>query len=91
MQSIKAAVTRETYSGDVLNADEAISVEEAIKGYTIWAAEQFKMADRFGSLTKGKVADLLIVDRNPLEIPANELDQVKIVKTMIAGEVTYAA
>ncbi len=90
-QSIKAAVTRETYSGDVLNAEEAITVEQAIKGYTIWAAEQFKMADTHGSLAIGKIADLVIVDKNPLAIAISELDKIKVQKTIMAGKETYSA
>lgn len=90
-QSIKAAVTRETFTGDVLNAQEAISVIQALKGYTIWAAEQFKIADQHGSITAGKVADFMIVDQNPLNMDPKELDKVQVMKTIMAGKETYSA
>ncbi|MCK6265127.1 amidohydrolase [Vibrio sp. ZSDE26] len=90
-QSIKAAVTRETYSGDILNAEEAITVEQALKGYTIWAAEQFKMEAEYGSLEAGKVADMIIIDKNPLNLEAKDLDTVKVQTTYMQGEVTYKA
>lgn len=90
-QSIKAAVTRETYTGDVLNAEEAITVEQAIKGYTLWAAEQFKIEETHGTLEVGKVADMMIIDRNPLNISPSQLDKVQVRTTIMAGSVTYQA
>ncbi|WP_394242259.1 amidohydrolase [Vibrio astriarenae] len=90
-QSIKTAVTRETFTGDILNPEEAISVTQALKGYTIWAAEQFKIADQHGSISAGKVADFMIVDQNPLNIDPKELDKVQVMKTIMAGKETYSA
>ena len=90
-QSIQTAVTRKTFTGDVLNKDEAISIEQALKGYTIWAAEQFRLESTHGSLTAGKVADMIIVDQNPLAIEADKLAQIKVIKTFLAGKETYSA
>ncbi|MGF1696247.1 amidohydrolase [Vibrio lamellibrachiae] len=90
-QNIKSAVTRETFTGEILNAPEAISVAQALKAYTSWAAEQLKMEDRVGTIEAGKLADFVIVDKNPLEIPVEQLNQIKVMTTIMNGNVTYQA
>jgi len=76
-----AAVTRKGMSGRVFSADEAITIEEAIKGYTINSAyinfdENFK-----GSLETGKLADMIVLSENILTIDAESIMDIKIEQT----------
>ncbi len=84
---IQTAVERQTKEGDTLGFNQKISVLNGIKAMTINAAWQIHMEDKIGSLKKGKYADFVILDKNPLKIPTKELQNIKIIKTVINGNV----
>ena len=74
-----------------LNADLGVSVEQAIRGFTLGGAEAlgYGFADELGSLEVGKSADFIVLDKNLLEIPASEIHTTKVQKTVFMGEVVY--
>jgi len=86
-----AQVTRMTRSGQVLGPDQRISIYEALKAITINAAYQQFEERQKGSLEVGKLADMVILDRNPLDMPAAELLELKVVETIKEGETVYRA
>jgi hypothetical protein len=79
------AITRASRSGDVLNPSEGIDPEQALRAITIDAAWQLFAEDRVGSIEMGKLADFTVVDRNPLRIPATELDELIVTETWLGG------
>ncbi|MCE9611170.1 MAG: amidohydrolase [Chthoniobacter sp.] len=80
-----AAVNRLTSSDHVLGKAEAISVMDALRSVTSEAAWQnFEEKDR-GSLEPGKLADFILLDRNPLTVPPLEIRDVKVIDTFIGG------
>ena len=80
------AVNRVTSTGKVLGKDEAIPVLDALRGVTSEAAWQnFEEKDR-GSIEPGKLADFVILDRNPLTVPPMELRDLQVLETLIGGE-----
>lgn len=85
MHTIWTAVNRTTSNGVLLGEDERISVFDALKGITINAAYQYFEEDTKGTLTKGKIADLVILDKNPLEVSSSELKNIKILETLKNG------
>lgn len=87
---IHTAVNRTTESGRVLGEHQRISVMEAIKAVTINGAYQYFEEDTKGSLEVGKLADMVILDKNPLEIPAKELDTIKVLETIKEGKTIFA-
>lgn len=87
--AIHNAVNRETQKGRILGEDERLSVMEAIKSVTINGAYQYFEEDSKGSIEEGKVADFVIVDKNPLETPKKELKNIKVLETIKNGEVIY--
>jgi predicted amidohydrolase YtcJ len=85
------AVTRQTEGGGVLNPRERLSREQAIRLYTINNARLTGDEDRKGSLEPGKFADLIMVDRDVLNCPENDLSGTKVLLTMVGGRVVYEA
>ena len=84
------AAARLTRTGESLGADQAISVREAIRAVTIDAAWQLGIDEDVGSIEVGKRADFTVLERNPLETPAAELESVAVVGTWLAGSPTLA-
>jgi predicted amidohydrolase YtcJ len=57
--------------------------------YTINAARQAYAADRLGSIGLGKVADLIVIDRNIFEVPITTVHETQVVMTIIDGEIVH--
>ena len=75
----------------LLGQEEQITPYEALRAVTINAAYQYFEEKEKGSLAPGKRADLVILDRDPLSVPAEELDRLKILETIKDGETVYRA
>lgn len=69
--------------------EEKVSVYDALKGITCNAAYQYFEEDRKGSLKEGKLADLVILDQNPLEIDPKDLRSIQVLSTIKEGEPIY--
>jgi predicted amidohydrolase YtcJ len=85
MRLIQTAVLRKTKEGNLMGDGEQIEVLDALKAMTIHAAWQIKMEDKIGSIKEGKYADFVILNKNPLEISASELENIEILKTYVHG------
>lgn len=77
--------------GEVLNPEECISVEQALRAVTIDAAWQCRVDDIVGSLEYGKYADMVILDRDPLMMDPASVLELKVMETWLQGERRYAA
>ena len=84
------AVKRQSRSGRVLGADQAITPQQALEAYTINAAYQFGMEKDAGSLEVGKFADFVVLDRNPLKVDPNEIRNIHVLATVRGGMLTYS-
>ena len=91
VDSLHAAITRRTSSGAVIGADQAIGLEDALRAYTIDAARSFFVDDIVGSLEVGKLADLVILDRDLLATAIDDLPTVGVAMTVVGGEIAYRA
>jgi predicted amidohydrolase YtcJ len=90
LRIVWSAVNRRSRSDAVIGGGERIDVMRALRGVTIDAARQhFEEADK-GSLESGKLADLVILDRSPLDDPAR-IDEIGVVETVIGGRSVYRA
>jgi len=84
--SMWIAVTRKTVTGSFVAPEEKISREDALRMYTIWAAEmQFADKER-GSIEAGKFADLTVIDRDYLQCPEDEIRRIEPVMTLVGGK-----
>jgi hypothetical protein len=86
---IYGLVTRKTSSGDSLYTGEGITPMEAIRAYTIDGAYSAWEEEIKGSIEPGKLADLIVVDRDPLTIPHEELKAIQAVIAIIDGKVAF--
>jgi predicted amidohydrolase YtcJ len=94
LEGIYAAVTRQTLDGknpDGWVPEQKISVEEALKSYTIRAAYASFEENIKGSIKPGKLADFVILDKNLFEINPADIRNVKILRTSVGGEFVYSA
>lgn len=86
-----AAVARETFSGAVVCPEERLTIQEALRTYTIWGAKHVFMEDKIGSLEVGKYADMVVWDRDLYTVPIKELREIKALKTFLNGKIVYEA
>jgi predicted amidohydrolase YtcJ len=92
LEGIYAAVTRRTLDGEHPEGwvpAQKISVDESLRGYTLDAARSSFQEDSLGSLEVGKLADLVVLDRDLFTIPAHEIRDAKVVTTIVGGETVY--
>jgi len=85
------AVNRISRSGETIGPDERIPALDAFKALTIDAAYQYSEEDRKGSIEAGKLADLVVLDRNPLKVGPSEIKDVRVVRTIKEGKTVYEA
>lgn len=87
LETVWCAVNRKTKQGSILGKEEKIEIYQALQAVTIHAAYQYFEEQRKGSIQEGKLADLIILDRNPLKVPKEEIKTIKILKTMKEGKI----
>jgi predicted amidohydrolase YtcJ len=93
--ALKVAVTRTAapdagadYAGR-LTRQPGMSVADALRAMTINAAYTLRMEQQTGSLEVGKLADMIVLDRNLFEIPADDLANVKVQQTVVGGRTVW--
>jgi hypothetical protein len=89
MRVLSATVTRRSRSGDILGPRHRVSVPNALKALTIWPAWQHFEEKTKGSIEVGKLADLVVLSDNPLAIPEDQLDDLKVLETIKEGVSIY--
>lgn len=72
-------------------ASERLDLETLLRGFTIDAAYQLRMEDEIGSITVGKYADLVVLDRDIFEIDKHSIHRTGVVLTLLGGEIVYEA
>jgi predicted amidohydrolase YtcJ len=85
-----SAVNRVSRGGEVIGADQRVSVLEALEAMTINVAQQYGEEAMKGSLEVGKFADMVILDRNPLKVEPMRIKDIKVVETINEGKTIYA-
>jgi hypothetical protein len=91
MMVLWSAVNRISRAGAVIGADQSVSVLEGLKTMTIWSAEQYGEQASKGSLEVGKLADMVILSANPLNVEAMTIKDIKVVETIKEGQSIYQA
>lgn len=91
--ALETLVTRQAPGGggEALGAAEKITLEQAIEMFTIASARQMGARSRRGTIEEGLLADLVVIDRNPLQSPIGQLHDTKVTRVLINGETVYQA
>ena len=87
--TIFEAVNRVNRSGKVLNPEERITLEEAIRAVTMTPAYSTFQENLKGSIEPGKLADLVVLGRDILTVPPLEIKDIPVLRTMVGGEFVY--
>lgn len=88
--SVGTAVSRLTSGGQVLGAGQAIPVEQALRSMTVDAAYLAFEEDRKGTLSEGKLGDVVVLEADPYEVLPGEIRDIPVVMTIVGGEVAYS-
>jgi len=89
-QTLHWAVTGKMVGGTVVNT-HTVTREQALIAHTRSNAFLFHRENDLGSIQEGRFADLVVIDRNYLTIPADQIEQIKPVLTMVGGKIFYDA
>lgn len=89
LRNISVAATRTAPSGRVLAPEERLTVEQAIRAQTIDAAWQLFADDIVGSLQVGKYADLVVLSADPRTVPPEQIADLDVRATFLAGRQVY--
>jgi predicted amidohydrolase YtcJ len=87
--AIQSCVTRKSASGEVLGPNQRITPEEAIYLYTMASAYASFEENLKGSITPGKLADLVVLGEDPRRVDPDEIKDIPVEMTMVGGEVQY--
>jgi predicted amidohydrolase YtcJ len=74
-----------------LGEDPGLTRDAVLRAATINAAFELHQDEETGSLEVGKLADLIVLDRNPLKVPTEDIAHVKVIETLVGGIVVYQA
>jgi len=86
---IRDAMLRRTGAGRVLGSGERLTAAQALGLYTRAAAFAMHREDEIGSLEPGKLADFVVLDKNPLEVDPEQITAINVLATICGGTLTY--
>jgi len=89
MRMVWTAVNRTSRSGKIIGAEERLTPYEAMKCITDWSAYQHFEEDKKGTLTKGKLADFVVLDKNPLTVAPDDIKDIVVMETIKEGKSVY--
>ena len=89
MRTVSSAVNRVSRNGVSIGENQKISVLDALKAITIYAAYQYFEEKEKGSIERGKYADFVVLEKNPLEVAKEEISEIRVVMTIKENEVIY--
>lgn len=90
LAGIQTMITRRDRDGIAAFAEEAVTLEEAVRAYTLAGAYASFEEDIKGSLTPGKLGDVAVLDADLRSIASEEIEEASVDLTVLGGEVVYA-
>ncbi len=92
--NMESSVTRMDPHGlntEQLAPEQAITIAQAIKAYTWNPAFVLGWEKEIGSLETGKLADMVVLEQNPFEVASADISEIRVLKTLLSGEVIFDA
>jgi predicted amidohydrolase YtcJ len=91
MMGLQGMVTRRGWNGEVWGAGQAITAAEGLKVWTLNGAHAAFEEDVRGSITEGKLADLVFLDRDPLSADPQTIKDITVTRTIVGGRTVHQA
>ena len=91
LMGIQGMVTRTGWNGETWGANQRISVDEALRVYTMNGAYNAHEEDVKGSIARGKLADFVLLSDDPHRVSPDKIKDIQIVRTVVGGRTTYSA
>lgn len=88
---MQTTITRKDLQGRVWNAAEAVDRKEVLRMATRWNALNILRGEELGSIEAGKWADMVVIDRDYLSIPVEDIPNIRVLMTLVGGEIIYQA
>ncbi|MBI2818995.1 MAG: amidohydrolase family protein [Acidobacteria bacterium] len=88
--ALEVAVNRKDTNGKVWGPQQRISRQEALYMYTRWSSQYVLREDLLGSIEPGKYADFLVLDRDYMTVPEDEIGQINPLLTVVGGKIAYS-
>jgi predicted amidohydrolase YtcJ len=89
MRMVGISVERKSRSGQEIGPEERLTPYEAMQAITIWSAYQHFEEDSKGTLEAGKLADLVVLDKNPVKVEPQEIKDIEVMETIKEGETVF--
>jgi len=89
MRMVGISVDRKSRSGKIIGGKERLTPYEALQAITSWSAYQHFEEHQKGTLEVGKLADMIILDKNPLKVSPSEIKEIKVLETIKEGLTVY--
>jgi predicted amidohydrolase YtcJ len=91
MRMVWSAVARQSREGEIIGPDQRIDRWQALRAITIEAAWQIREQHEKGTIEAGKLADLVILDANPLAVDVERIVDIRVIETLKEGKTVYKA
>lgn len=87
--AMQSLVERKTERGQIMGKNELLTAVQALRSYTEWSAQAIGEIDDRGTLSRGKLADLVVLSDSPLT--ATRIDEIEVLATFVGGTPTFEA
>ena len=89
LMAIQSMVTRKDFSGNVWGANQKVTIDEAIKIATLNGAYASYEEGSKGSITAGKLADFVVLEKAPHDVDPDDIKNIKVVRTVVGGKTVH--
>ena len=89
--SIYGAVARKSFRGNSLGEEQRVDTMEALRAYSTYSAYSTFEEDKLGSIKEGKLADMIVLDKNILLADPEEIKDIKVAMTIMNGRIVWSS
>ena len=89
MMALQSMVTRRDYAGRVWGAEQRVTIDEAMRIATVHGGYASHEERDKGSISVGKLADFVVLERDPYQVPADELKDIRVLRTVVGGATVH--
>ncbi len=91
LMALQAMTTRKGWNGEIWGANQKVTMDEALKIHTLHGAWDTREEAQKGTISPGKLADFVVLADDPHRVDPDRIKDIKVVRTVVGGQTTYAA